>query len=186
MGTNQTMELKLIEVYDDELIDMLKKAGDARRAGKENHQRFLKDFEHKIDIFDKHVKKYLQDYQRDQNIELYESNVYIFRGLQKRYSRIYYEVYPGWFSPTPENETLAEIKFYDAALQVCERPNARIGKIDCYRQLGDNTKALQEVDYLLTHYADNEEVYIQTQKDKDELESPPSSGVERFFRSIFG
>ena len=59
-------------------------------------------------------------------------------------------------------------------------------KVFCYRQLGDKKSALQELDYILEHYADDEELYLKARKEKDELETPSSSGIGGLFRSIFG
>ena len=62
----------------------------------------------------------------------------------------------------------------------------RVWKVFCYRQLNDKKRALQELDYILEHHADNEEAYLQARKEKDELETPSSSGIGRILRSIFG
>lgn len=187
MSTSQQTELKLVEVYDQELEDLLGKAIDASRAGKEALKSFLKEVERKINIFEKQVLNYKRLFPNSQDIQSYESRVYFFQGVHKVYSSLYYDMYPGGiFSPSKYGELSAAMKLFDTALQICEQPNARSMKVFCYRQLGDNKNALQELDYILEHYSHDEEVYLKARKEKDELETPASSGIGKFFRSIFG
>lgn len=187
MSNNQQTELKLVEVYDQELDDFLGKAVDASRAGKETMQSFVKELERKVIIFEKQVLNYKRLFSNSQDIQLYESRVYFFQGVYKVYSGLYYDMYPGgMFSPSKYGEFSAALKLFDAALRTGERSNIRSMKVFCYRGLGDKTSALRELDYILEHYSDDEEVYLKARKEKDELETPASSSIGKFFRSIFG
>ena len=186
MSANQQTELKLVETYDQELTDFLEKAIDAARGGKEPLKRFLKEAQRKIDIFEKQVLNYKRLFPNGQDIQLYESSVCFFQGVRKAYSGLYYDMYPGMLSPSKYGELNAAIKLFDTALQIREQSNARSMKVFCYRQLGDKKSALQELDYILEHYADDEELYLKARKEKDELETPSSSGIGGLFRSIFG
>ena len=188
MNANQQTELKLVEAYDQELADFLLKWFEVDVGGKESYQRFLKDLQRKIDIFEKQVLNYKQLFKDDKDVQFYESRILFFRGMFKICSSWYYDLFPGIFSPSKYGELRAALKLFDQSLQISEQPNTRSMKVFCYRQLGDNESALQELDYILEFYADNEEVYLHARKEKDELEfeTRSSSGIWRLLRSIFG
>ena len=186
MSINQQTELKLIEVYDQELKDFVGKGGGAARSGKESHQRFLKELQRKVDVYEKQVLNYKRLFPQDTSIQFYEARVCFFQGAFKVNFGMYYELYPSMFSPSLSGELHKALALFDKSLQLSEQFNARSMKVFCYRQLNDKKRALQELDYIIENYAHDEEAYLQARKEKDEMETSTSSGIGRLFRSIFG
>ncbi len=186
MTANQQTEMKLVVSYHQELMDFLSKVGEAARAGKESLQRFLAELQRKIDIYEKQVLNYKRLFSSDSDIQAYESRIYFFQGTFKAHSGLYYDMYSGMFSPSKESQLRAAITLFDKSLELNDQPNTRSMKVFCYRQLDDKKSALRELDYISEHHADHEEEYLQARKEKDELETPSSSGIGQLFRSLFG
>lgn len=186
MSTNQQRELKLVERYDQELADFGERVSEAFRAGKEDFQRFIREMRRRIDIYDKQVQNYSQLFPGRTDIRHYEARVDFFKGMLKVTSSFYHGAYGGILAPTKSDELRAAISLFERSLQMNEYIITRRMKVLCYRQLGDKKSALQELDYILEHYADNEGAYLEARKEKDELEAPSSSGIGKLVRSIFG
>ena len=186
MNTSQQTELKLVQSYDRELRDFSQKIGEVARQGKESHQSFLKKFQQKIDIYEKQILHYKYLFPADKAIQVYEASIYSFRGMFKLQSALYYDFYPGMFSPSKDSELRAAIILFDKSLQISEQANTRSMKVFCYRQLNDTKSALKELNYIIERHSDNEDAYLRARKEKDELETPSSSGIGGLLRSIFG
>jgi hypothetical protein len=186
VNKNQEIERKLVEAYNEELRVILQNAGEAARAGKESHQRFLKKFQHQANIYEKQVLQYKSLFPTATNIQIYEAEIYLFQGILKVQTGLYYSLYPGMFSPTQNSELRTAIILFNKSLQISEQADTRSMKVFCYRQLGDNKSALRELDYIIEHHSDNEKAYLQARKEKDELETPSSPSIGGLLRSIFG
>lgn len=183
-------ELKLLMTYHDELAQLLDPGQSIAilRSSKESAQRYQKQAQQKLDIFEKQVlkcKSLFTSGDELQYVQYNESQIYYFKGLLKMFLGTYHEMYPGVFASSKFSEVSGAITLFDKALQIYEDPLIRFMKVSCYRMLKDKQNALRELDYILEHYAQDENVYLMARKDKDELETP-TSGISQFFRSIFG
>ncbi len=145
----------------------------------------MQQWQHKLGIYEKQLMRVKAMPPNDAQLNYYEAILYDFRARLKSFSSAYAKNFGGLFA-SEFDELREAIKLYDQALQVYEYPNGRIGKVKCYIALADKTNALQELNYILKNYADNEDVYLEVRKMKDELENPPISGMGRLLRSIFG
>jgi tetratricopeptide (TPR) repeat protein len=173
VNTNQQIEMRLIETYDDELEDFLQQLLDAARSDQESLHRYFEKFQRKIDIFEKQVLNYKQIFPGE-DIRFYESRIYYFRGVYKLLSA-------GFASGSnifSSGKLIAATKLFDTALQISEQISTRRMKVLCYRQLKDKKSALQEINYILEHYKDDEEVYLEARKEKDEIGTfTPKAGL---------
>ncbi|MCZ7670432.1 MAG: hypothetical protein M5U34_26365 [Chloroflexi bacterium] len=125
----------------------------------------------KIDIFEKQVLNYKELFPENHNIQQYEARIYFFQGFMRQISGVHYDIYGGMFSPSLKGELKAALNLYDKSLQLNEHSKTRTMKVFCYRQLKDINSALRELNFIIKHYADDEEVYLAARKEKDELET---------------
>lgn len=186
MTVNQQTELRLLDIYDQELTDFTSKFEDFyRQRDKEKMKHFIKNAQHKIDIYNKEVMGFKQKFPSEQSIQHHESNIYYFQGVLKLSSGFYHDMYPGIFSPSYSGELREAIVLFDKSLYSKERSNTRFNKVLIYCELNDRDSAIQELDRILNLYSDNEDVYLRARKKKAELAIPASSGLERLARSVF-
>lgn len=187
MGTMQQLELKLAKTYDEELGTYLEGCSEAAKAGKQPFQLYLREAKRKLEIFEKQVLKCKELFPDDEGIQFNEMEMYYQRGVYKVVSSMYYEMYPGFFSPSSNAELGEALKHFNASLEICENPDARRGLVLCYLELRNKKQALQELDIMLERYADvNEKAYLWARKRKDELETSSGSTAGRFVRGLFG
>lgn len=187
----EELELKLLDNYHQEVQSVIDQfAQDVssapdfetqKRRFKEGWQRWQRQME----IYEKQLVRVKTISPNNTELKRYEAFLYDFRAFHRMQSAAYARQAGGIFAS--ESKELREaIRLCDQALSIFEYPAGRLRKVQCYIQLSDKASALQELDRILRYYADNEEIYLKARKMKDELENPPTSGIGRFFRSIFG
>lgn len=81
----------------------------------------------------------------------------------------YVDMYPKWSNPASISLLWDSIDLFDKALKLRESSYIRFVKVIVYRQLHQKKDALQELEYLLEHYRNDEEVYLDARKLKDEI-----------------
>lgn len=189
---NETeVEIKLLETYRQEIEDMIGQSTESLRSAsseaemKRKFRERMQQRQHKLGIYEKQLVRVKAMSPNNTQLNYYEAALYDFRARLKVKSSVYAKYFGGLFA-SEFGDLREAVKLYDQALRIYEYPNGRLAKVDCYITLSDKQSALQELDYILKHYADNEDVYLEARKIKDELENPPTSGIGQFFRSIFG
>lgn len=184
MSANQQTELRLLEIYDEELVNFLsaENMNSARRAGKNPSKHFLQEVQRKIELFEKQILNYKALFPSSQDIQIHESRLYFFRGALSIVSGIHYDQYPSIFSPTNHEKLIEAIGQFEKSLEIKESSKTRNMLVFCFRQLGNKARALQEIDNILQIYSYDEDVYFSARRERDELEAKTSSGIGRFFR----
>lgn len=178
MSANQQTELKLIEMYDQDLTELFDNPPRGEGVA-------LSKAQQKINIFEKSIVNYKHLFSNTQDIQVYEARLFFFKGMRKIFSGF---LNPGVLSLSMRKEFYDAIKLFDNSLQIHEQPKPRNMKVFCYRQLGDKKNALHELNNLIMYYEDDDEVYLKARQEKDELEE--TEILETFTgwlsRSIFG
>lgn len=80
MSANQQTELRLLEIYDEELKNFLsaENMNSARRAGKNPSRHFLQEVQRKIELFEKQILNFKALFPSSQDIQIHESRLYFF------------------------------------------------------------------------------------------------------------
>ena len=173
MSPNQQTELKLLEIYDEELLEFVNADNikNASREGRESSKKFLQDMQHKIEIYEKQISNFKTLFPLSQEVQIYESRPFFFQGILSVLAGIHYDLYSSLFSPSKWGKLTEAIKLFEKSLEINESAKTRNMIVFCYRQLGDKKRALQEIDNILRLYIDDEEVYLLARKEKADLEA---------------
>ena len=190
--SKQENELRLLDEYHNEihtLCEMLSKADDAQR-----NKRLNKEVKKKIEILEKQVELYKNEFPSDSSVKVYESSIYRFKALSTMfYQSIYRRVSRDTSSTTVAiitgisakagefEETYKAIKYIDQAINIYDSAINRFFRAEIYSNSGKKDKAINDLNYIINNFQ-NDEIYIAARKMKDELETS-SRG---FFSKLFG
>ena len=75
-----------------------------------------------------------------------------------------------------KNNAHQALTILDQALGVFDYPGAHLQKAMIYRMLNQNDRALQELNYIIANFQDDES-YLSARQVKDEIENPPKKGM---------
>jgi tetratricopeptide (TPR) repeat protein len=149
-------------MYDQELAKFLSKGPRV----KEERNKYYTDAFTKIDMLQKQIINYKQQFPHDDELRWYQSKLYYHRATVAMYEALEMD------NARKFDEMIA---LADDALRHQEQPAYRLMKVFGYRELGRREDALKELDYLLENYADEEAVYLKARKMKDEIEASPET-----------
>jgi hypothetical protein len=75
-----------------------------------------------------------------------------------------------------KNNAVQALTILDKALSVFDYPGAHMAKAEIYRALGQPGNALNELNYIIANFQDDNS-YIAARQMKDEIENPPKKGM---------
>ncbi len=172
MDRKQELEKKLIEIYISEIFDKFTNSNlDEARGDKEYQLEYLKKQRRKINILEKNIINYENQYPQDlKSLQYSKGGLLYLKGLQKTKSAIYYKIYGGVFDPSYIDEFDEAIKLFDKSIEITEASTTRFAKVAVYEIADKKKMAINELEMILEKYIDDEETYIRARKEKDELE----------------
>ena len=188
-------EVALLEHYNGEIESL----GD-RLAESDPHaaKRLQQQMDQKLRIYWKQVQLVKTNYPDTIAGTVHESAFYTFQALRKlldagvmrrvsnRSGSVAVGLATGVFARKREKNNAHEaLKILDQALGVFDYPGAHLQKAYVYRLLKENDSALEELNYIITNFQDDDS-YLAARQIKDEIENPPKKGMCFIATAVYG
>lgn len=188
-------EYKLLSIY-------LQKLDEAQQVwlDDEHNLPLQREFQNKLNLFQKQVYEFKQQFPDFEEGKFMESMLYVKHALLKIGHKSYFRrasnrsetmaggIVTGIIANRQEKNNLMEaIKIVDSAIGVYDNPIARNMKAFLLIEIGQKEQAIQELDYIIANFSDDEEIYFEARQRKDELINPvKKSGMCFIATAVYG
>lgn len=177
---NLEMEVRLLDVYSDELDDLQSHIFEAdERTSKE----LQKHFQQKLQIFTNQIFSIKNQFpQFAEELKIYEADIYMRQAFLKAFATGFMRsvasgtgsllvgITAGLFARQQEKNGLLEaIQLIDYSLSIYDSPSARILKATICRDMGNKAQALADLNYIVVNFP-NDEAYIRARQLIDEIQ----------------
>jgi len=182
MGKREN-ELKLLDSYGDEIVNLGEEL-----ANFPDDKKLQKRMTQKIEIYEKQINSFKNEYPNDDEIAFDESMLYCFKGMHKASSHGFLRrmsnktdssamaIATGLVAKQQEKAAFQEaLQLFDKAIQICDDPSAHFPKAEIYRAMNQKEDALRELNHIINKFPDHN-LYLEARKMKDEIENPPKKG----------
>lgn len=174
-------EYKLLTIY-------LQKLEESQQLwiNDEHNSALQRDFENKLNLFQKQVYEFKQQFPDFEEGKFMESMLFLKHALLKIGHKSYFRrasnrsetmaggIITGMIANRQESNNLMEaIKLVDSAINVHNNSLARMMKANLLTEINQKEQAIQELNYIIANFSDDEETYFEARQMKDSLENPP-------------
>lgn len=179
-------EVALLEQYNKEIESL----GDQLAgADSQTSKRLQQQMDQKLQIYWKQVQLVKTQYPDAVEGMIHESAFYTFQALRKlldaglmrrvssRSGNMAVGIATGLVAKQQEkNNAHQALAILDQALGVFDYPGAHLQKAHIFRLLNQHGSALQELNYIIANFQDDDS-YLAARQMKDEIENPPKKGM---------
>lgn len=179
-GINQEIEKRLVEDYRKELFDLIENLQDTSGHANGN---LRKSIEQKLSIYHKHLSSYGKQFPTDKDLDWYESVVYVISAYLKLSTTGFAHravdrsdnlgatlIFAAMAKGQNDSNAREAIQLFDRALQLDDNPGVRMAKASIHSSLHEKQAALKEVNYILENFSEEQDLYLEARKLKDEIE----------------
>jgi hypothetical protein len=174
-------EYKLLTIY-------LKKLEETQQMWitDEHNLSLQREFENNLNLFQKQVYEFKQQFPNFEEGKFMESMLFLKHALLKIGNKSYFRrasnrsetmaggIITGMIANRQEKNNLMEaIKIVDSAISIHNNSLARMMKASLLVETDQKDQAIQELNYIIATFSDNEETYFEARQMKDALENPP-------------
>lgn len=176
-GGIQEIEKRLVEDYRTELFNLIEKLGE---SDSEHVQNTLKQ---KLSIYQKQLSSYKVQFPDDPDLDWYEACVYVVGAYQKLGSTGFAHkaidrtdsigaklVYASLAKSQNDSNAREAVRLLARAIQLDDNPGVRMLRASVLSSLKEKQAALHDVNYVLEHFSDDQDLYLDARKLKDEIE----------------
>lgn len=184
--SSQQNEVRLLEQYNDELERLGTRLAE---ADPQSSKKLQQQIDQKLQIYWKQVQLVQTQFPDCDDGKIHESAFYTFQALTKvfssgamrrvasRSSNVAVGIATGMIAKQQEKSNASQaLGILDKALAIFDYPGAHLAKAEIYRALGQTGSALNELNYIIAHFQDDN-AYIAARQLKDEIENPPKKGM---------
>ena len=179
-------EVTLLEQYNKEIESL----GDRLAESDPNAaKRLQQQMDQKLQIYWKQIQLVKTQYPDTIEGRIHESAFYTFQALRKlldaglmrrvssRSGNMAWGIATGLVAKQQEKGNAHQaLTILNQALAVFDYPGAHLQKAHIYRLLNQTGGALQELNYIITNFQDDD-AYLAARQMKDEIENPPKKGM---------
>lgn len=175
-------ELRLLNQYNSEIYTIKNQFTEVDSQTKKHMQHQL---EQKMQIYWKQIHLVKSQFPDAEEVRLHEAAFYtlhaiiqllsagLMRRMSDRSSNVALGLATGLIAKQQEkNNALQALAILDQALSIYDYSDARFTKAWVYQLLGQNWNAINELNYVIANFPDDE-TYIEARRLKDEIENPP-------------
>jgi tetratricopeptide (TPR) repeat protein len=186
MPSNLQNEITLLNQYNKEIEQMGDRLADSDPQTAKSLQ---KQIDQKLQIYWKQVQLVKTQFPDASDGLLHESAFYTFQALRKlldaglmrrvssRSGNVALGIASGLVAKQQEKSNAHQaLSLLDQALTIYDYPGAHLQKAMIYRLLNQTNAALNELNYILTNFQDDDS-YVAARQMKDEIENPPKKGM---------
>ena len=179
-------EVKLLDQYNEEIERL---GSQLAEADPQSSKKLQQHIDQKLQIYWKQVQLVQTQFPDSDDGKIHESAFYTFQALTKvfssgamrrvasRSSNVAVGIATGMIAKQQEKSNAVQaLGILDKALTVFDYPGAHLAKAEIYRALGQTGNALNELNYIIAHFQDDN-AYIAARQLKDEIENPPKKGM---------
>src|SRR5690349_6690525 len=175
-------DVRLLKQYNDEI----ERLGDQLAAADpQSSKKIQQQIEQKLQIYWKQVQLVQTQFPDCDDGKIHEAAFYTFQALTKvfssgvlrrvasRSSNVAVGIATGMIAKQQEkSQAIQALGILDKALAVFDYPGTHLAKAEIYRALGQTGNALNELNYIIAHFQDDN-AYVAARQLKDEIENPP-------------
>lgn len=186
MSASLQNEIAILEQYNSDIEKMGDRLAESDPKSAKGLQQQI---DQKLQIYWKQVQLVKAQFPDAVEGKLHESAFYTFQALRKlldsglmrrmssRSSNMAMGIATGLVAKQQEKSNATQaLAILDQALAIFNYPGAHLQKAMIYRLLGQNGQALQELNYIIANFQDDQ-AYIAARQMKDEIENPPKKGM---------
>lgn len=186
MPPSSKNEVALLEQYNKEIETLGDQLAESDPQTAKGLQRQI---DQKLQIYWKQVQLVKTQYPDVVEGLVHESAYYTFQALRKlldaglmrrvssRSGNMALGIATGLVAKQQEkNNANQALAILDQALQIFDYPGAHLQKAMIYRLLNQQDRALQELNYIIANFQDDDS-YLAARQMKDEIENPPKKGM---------
>ena len=186
MPSSLQNEVVLLEQYNKEIETLGDRLGESDPQTAKGLQ---KQMDQKLQIYWKQVHLVKSQFPEAVEGSIHESAFYTFQAMRKlfeaglmrrvasRSGNIAVGIATGLVAKQQEKSNANQaLAILDQALGIFDYPGAHLQKAHIYRLLNQTGSALQELNYIIANFQDDDS-YLAARQMKDEIENPPKKGV---------
>lgn len=179
-------EVAILDNYNDELEKLGQQLSE---ADAQSSKQIQKEFDRKLDIYNKQIQLVQQDFPDADDGKLHEAAFYTFQASRKVFGSVFMRRVAQRSSKSAmviasaviakqqeKNAAREALTLLDKALTIFDYPGARFMKAAIFADLKQKEQALAELNYIISNFQDDK-VYISARQMKDEIENPPKKGM---------
>lgn len=188
-------EVALLKQYNKEIESMGDRLID---TDPQSAKALQKQIDQKLQIYWKQVQLVKSQFPNAEEALVHESAFHTFQALRKlfeaglmrrvsnRSSNMALGIATGLVAKQQEKSNANQaLAILDQALAVFDYPGAHLQKAMIYRMLNQTDRALQELNYIIANFQDDES-YLSARQMKDEIENPPKKGMCFIATAVYG
>lgn len=173
------LESALLERYFQEAQNCMERFMDDKTHVRD---RMKSEMQKKIEVFEKQLRFFkMQFLDAEEAWRYYESELYVFRAFLTIYtvgflrraserSGLLVGVTTGLLARQQEkNNAMQALALLDKSLEIYDSPVPRWLKVDIYLAYNQKAEALQELDYIISNFSEDKEVYLLARQKRDEI-----------------
>lgn len=186
MPSSLQNEVALLEQYNKEIETLGERLGESDAQAAKGLQ---KQMDQKLQIYWKQVHLVKSQFPEAMEGSIHESAFYTFQAMRKlfeaglmrrvasRSGNVAVGIATGLVAKQQEKSNANQaLAILDQALGIFDYPGAHLQKAHIYRLLNQTGSALQELNYIIANFQDDDS-YLAARQMKDEIENPPKKGM---------
>jgi tetratricopeptide (TPR) repeat protein len=188
-------EVTLLEQYNSELERL---GNQLAQADPQSSKKLQQQIDQRLQIYWKQIHLVQSQFPDSEDGKIHEAAFYTFQAQTKVFSsgamrrvssrsgNMAVGLATGLIAKQQEkNNAVQALSLLDKALGVFDYPGAHLAKAEIYRALGQAGSALNELNYIIANFQDDNS-YVAARQIKDEIENPPKKGMCFVATAAFG